>query len=95
MKQQADSLRVFTPLFPFHRELQDAGFDIKERGQIEVKGKGQMTTYFLMGNPQLSEESIMGKDGVACLYREEHPSWRHKGELEKEISKAKTVVCEI
>ncbi|XP_074521097.1 guanylate cyclase soluble subunit beta-2 [Halichoeres trimaculatus] len=65
-----------------HRELQDAGFDLKERGQIEVKGKGQMTTYFLMRNLQLSEESIMGKDGVACLYREEHLSRQgHEGEL--------------
>uniref|UniRef100_A0A7N8YC85 Guanylate cyclase 1, soluble, beta 2 n=1 Tax=Mastacembelus armatus TaxID=205130 RepID=A0A7N8YC85_9TELE len=29
-------------------ELKDAGFDIQERGQIEVKGKGQMITYFLL-----------------------------------------------
>ncbi|CAJ1087129.1 LOW QUALITY PROTEIN: guanylate cyclase soluble subunit beta-2-like [Xyrichtys novacula] len=54
-----------------HRELKDAGFDLKERGQIEVKGKGQMTTFFLMGNLTMAEESIMGKADGVCLYREE------------------------
>uniref|UniRef100_A0A7N8XCZ5 guanylate cyclase n=1 Tax=Mastacembelus armatus TaxID=205130 RepID=A0A7N8XCZ5_9TELE len=57
-----------------YSELKDAGFDIQERGQIEVKGKGQMITYFLLGNPMLSEDSIMGREaGGICLYREELP----------------------
>ncbi|XP_047432371.1 guanylate cyclase soluble subunit beta-2-like [Mugil cephalus] len=43
------------------RELKDAGFNIKERGQIEVKGKGQMMTYFLFGNLLVSEDYIMGR----------------------------------
>ncbi|KAK9523719.1 hypothetical protein VZT92_017622 [Zoarces viviparus] len=59
--------------------LKDAGFNIQERGQIEVKGKGQMTTYFLMGNLLVSEDSIMGRDdGGTCLYREDY------GQSEKE-----------
>ncbi|KAM9836046.1 LOW QUALITY PROTEIN: guanylate cyclase soluble subunit beta-2-like [Aulostomus maculatus] len=55
-----------------YSELKDAGFEIQERGQIEVKGKGQMTTYFLLGNLLMSEDCIMGKEvGQSCLYREE------------------------
>ncbi|XP_062417299.1 guanylate cyclase soluble subunit beta-2 [Pungitius pungitius] len=52
--------------------LKDAGFSIQERGQIEVKGKGQMTTYFLMGNLLVSEDSIMGRaGGQTCIYRDD------------------------
>ncbi|XP_008323106.1 guanylate cyclase soluble subunit beta-2 [Cynoglossus semilaevis] len=55
-----------------YSELKDAGFNIQERGQIKVKGKGQMTTYFLLENLLLSEDSIMGKDcGHACIYEED------------------------
>ncbi|XP_035485679.2 guanylate cyclase soluble subunit beta-2 isoform X1 [Scophthalmus maximus] len=55
-----------------YSELTDAGFNIQQRGQIEVKGKGQMTTYFLLGNLLVSEDRIMGReDGKTCLYREE------------------------
>ncbi|XP_035533921.1 guanylate cyclase soluble subunit beta-2-like [Morone saxatilis] len=55
-----------------YSELKDAGFNIQERGQIEVKGKGQMTTYFLLGNMLVSEDSIMGrKVGGTGLYRED------------------------
>ncbi len=31
------------------RVLMDSNFDMKERGKIFVKGKGEMTTYFLEG----------------------------------------------
>ncbi|KAL4656927.1 guanylate cyclase soluble subunit beta-2-like [Arapaima gigas] len=41
--------------------LQDKGFEIIERGEIQVKGKGTMTTYFLLSNLLLSEEQIMGQ----------------------------------
>nr|XP_033958096.1 LOW QUALITY PROTEIN: guanylate cyclase soluble subunit beta-2-like [Pseudochaenichthys georgianus] len=52
--------------------LKDAGFNIQERGHIEVKGKGLMTTYFLLGNPLVSEECIMGREvGGTCLYGED------------------------
>ncbi|TNN48679.1 Guanylate cyclase soluble subunit beta-2 [Liparis tanakae] len=55
-----------------YRALKDAGFSIQERGQIEVKGKGLMTTYFLMGNLLVSEDDIMGREvGGASLYRED------------------------
>ncbi|XP_059183999.1 guanylate cyclase soluble subunit beta-2 [Centropristis striata] len=55
-----------------YSKLKDAGFNIKERGQIEVKGKGLMTTYFLLGNPLVSEDSIMGREVEgSCLYRED------------------------
>ncbi|KAM4602140.1 guanylate cyclase soluble subunit beta-2-like [Polymixia lowei] len=60
--------------------LKDAGFDLRERGLIEVKGKGQMTTHFLFGNLQASEESIMGREGgETCLYKEELQGQRSKG----------------
>lgn len=62
-------------------ELENAGFNIQERGQIEVKGKGQMTTYFLLGNLLVSEDGIMGKeDGGTCLYTEDLRGQRKKGE---------------
>ncbi|KAJ3583287.1 hypothetical protein NHX12_029502 [Muraenolepis orangiensis] len=53
-------------------ELKDQGFDIQARGEIEVKGKGLMTTYFLFGNLLACEDAIMGRDGVeSCLYTED------------------------
>lgn len=53
-------------------ELKNSGFNIQERGQIEVKGKGQMTTYFLLGNLLVSEDSIMGREvGETRLYMED------------------------
>ncbi|XP_030266266.1 guanylate cyclase soluble subunit beta-2 [Sparus aurata] len=51
-----------------YSELKDAGFNIQKRGQIEVKGKGQMNTYFLLGNLLVSEDSIMGRN---CLHTED------------------------
>ncbi|XP_051782585.1 guanylate cyclase soluble subunit beta-2 [Erpetoichthys calabaricus] len=36
-------------------------FEIHERGEIEVKGKGKMSTYFLIQNLELSEDEIMGQ----------------------------------
>jgi guanylate cyclase soluble subunit beta len=32
-----------------------------ERGEIEVKGKGKMTTYFLIQNLNATEDEIMGR----------------------------------
>ncbi|XP_070711441.1 guanylate cyclase soluble subunit beta-2 [Pempheris klunzingeri] len=63
--------------------LKDAGFNIQERGQIEVKGKGQMTTYFLLGNPLVSEDGIMGREVGTCLYRED-PHGQSETEPDKE-----------
>lgn len=61
---------------PLFSELKDAGFNIQKRGQIEVKGKGQMTTYFLLGNLLVSEDSIMGRN---CLHTEESQCQSNKG----------------
>ncbi|XP_076827686.1 guanylate cyclase soluble subunit beta-2 [Brachyhypopomus gauderio] len=60
-------------LSPFtYRVLKDKEFEICERGEIEVKGKGLMTTYFLLENLQWSEEQIMGRgEGGACVYRDD------------------------
>ncbi|XP_043849657.1 guanylate cyclase soluble subunit beta-2-like [Dromiciops gliroides] len=41
--------------------LENRGFEIVERGEIEVKGKGKMTTYFLIQNLQVTENEIMGR----------------------------------
>ncbi|XP_068919697.1 guanylate cyclase soluble subunit beta-2-like [Petaurus breviceps papuanus] len=41
--------------------LENCGFEIIERGEIEVKGKGKMTTYFLIQNLQVTENEIMGR----------------------------------
>lgn len=69
---------------PLFSELKDAGFNIQQRGQIEVKGKGQMTTYFLLGNLLVSEDSIMGREGgKTCIYSEELQGQSKKGDEEK------------
>ncbi|XP_072466594.1 guanylate cyclase soluble subunit beta-2-like [Notamacropus eugenii] len=41
--------------------LENHGFEIVKRGEIEVKGKGKMTTYFLIQNLQVTENEIMGR----------------------------------
>ncbi|XP_078515007.1 guanylate cyclase soluble subunit beta-2-like [Lissotriton helveticus] len=43
------------------RALENQNFEIVERGEIEVKGKGKMTTYFLIQNLQATENDIMGR----------------------------------
>ncbi|MBZ3890617.1 Guanylate cyclase soluble subunit beta-2, partial [Sciurus carolinensis] len=43
------------------RALENQGFEIVERGEIEVKGKGKMTTYFLIQNLKATEDEIMGR----------------------------------
>ncbi|MCJ8747489.1 hypothetical protein PDJAM_G00154070 [Pangasius djambal] len=61
-------------LSPFtYSVLKDKQFEIRERGEIQVKGKGLMATYFLLQNLELSEEQIMGKgEEASCLYRDDH-----------------------
>ncbi|MBN3324585.1 GCYB2 cyclase, partial [Atractosteus spatula] len=44
-----------------HRALKDKGFKIIDRGEIEVKGKGKMHTYFLAGNLTATDSEIMGR----------------------------------
>uniref|UniRef100_A0A8C8CQS1 guanylate cyclase n=1 Tax=Oncorhynchus tshawytscha TaxID=74940 RepID=A0A8C8CQS1_ONCTS len=61
-------------LSPFtYSALEDKGFDILERGEIQVKGKGLMTTYFLLQNLCVSEDTIMARGtGKPCVYRDNH-----------------------
>lgn len=42
------------------RGLKNKTYVIQKRGEIEVKGKGRMTTYFLERNTGVSEQQIMG-----------------------------------
>ncbi|XP_015684710.2 guanylate cyclase soluble subunit beta-2-like [Protobothrops mucrosquamatus] len=41
--------------------LKEKNFDITERGEIDVKGKGKMHTYFLVQNTIATENEIMGR----------------------------------
>ncbi|RXM96115.1 Guanylate cyclase soluble subunit beta-2 [Acipenser ruthenus] len=41
--------------------LKDKGFECVDRGEIEVKGKGKMRTYFLAGNLNATDGEIMGR----------------------------------
>uniref|UniRef100_A0A8D2PIL0 guanylate cyclase n=1 Tax=Zosterops lateralis melanops TaxID=1220523 RepID=A0A8D2PIL0_ZOSLA len=41
--------------------LKNKNFEITERGEIEVKGKGKMHTYFLIRNKSATENEIMGR----------------------------------
>lgn len=47
--------------FSLSRALENKGFEIVRRGEIEVKGKGKMTTYFLIQNLNATEDEIMGR----------------------------------
>uniref|UniRef100_G3PRL3 guanylate cyclase n=1 Tax=Gasterosteus aculeatus aculeatus TaxID=481459 RepID=G3PRL3_GASAC len=70
--------------------LKDNGFSIQERGQIEIKGKGQMTTYFLIGNLLVSEDSIMGREGgQTCLYREDLYDQSEKANVDVDLNESR------
>ena len=57
------------------RALENKSFEIKSRGEIEVKGKGLMNTYFLLQNLHVTEDSIMGRgEGEPCMYRDDPPT---------------------
>ncbi|KAL6091921.1 hypothetical protein STEG23_014323, partial [Scotinomys teguina] len=60
------------------RALENKGFDIVERGEIEVKGKGKMTTYFLIQNLNVTENEIMGRPTALTHQKvsdEATPAW--------------------
>ncbi|KAM6434926.1 uncharacterized protein PHA67_000591 [Liasis olivaceus] len=46
----------------YHVLLQDGAYDIEPRGDIEVKGKGKMKTYWLLGNRNYSVQN----DSLVC-----------------------------
>ncbi|KTG32929.1 hypothetical protein cypCar_00037822, partial [Cyprinus carpio] len=43
-----------------YHALRNKGYQMEERGEIEVKGKGRMRTYFLQRNLKVTESEIMG-----------------------------------
>uniref|UniRef100_A0A2K6GRA9 guanylate cyclase n=1 Tax=Propithecus coquereli TaxID=379532 RepID=A0A2K6GRA9_PROCO len=59
-----------------YRALENQGFEIIERGEIEVKGKGKMTTYFLIQNLNATKDEIMGRPTTPL---------DHKGKQKREV----------
>uniref|UniRef100_A0A8C6QJK7 guanylate cyclase n=1 Tax=Nannospalax galili TaxID=1026970 RepID=A0A8C6QJK7_NANGA len=55
-----------------YRALENQGFEIVERGEIEVKGKGKMTTYFLIQNLNATEDEIMGRAKTLADHKGKH-----------------------
>ncbi|XP_042312027.1 guanylate cyclase soluble subunit beta-2-like isoform X1 [Sceloporus undulatus] len=57
-----------------HQCLKDKNFEMMERGEIDVKGKGKMHTYFLIRNTTATESEIIGRPDLnhesAQLYQE-------------------------
>uniref|UniRef100_A0A8C1Y6I7 guanylate cyclase n=1 Tax=Cyprinus carpio TaxID=7962 RepID=A0A8C1Y6I7_CYPCA len=81
-------------LSPFtYSVLKDKGnFEITERGEIEVKGKGLMRTFFLLNNLQKSDEQIMGLvDGETCVYQKDPEDVTDAQNGEKTLSMLKLV----
>ncbi|XP_036154813.1 guanylate cyclase soluble subunit beta-2-like [Myotis myotis] len=66
-----------------YRALENQGFEIIKRGEIQVKGKGKMTTYFLIQNLNASEDEIMGRPQTLLV---------HKGASAQESQDSETVV---
>jgi len=52
---QPGAVQVSEPTYQMLREK----YDFERRGEIEVKGKGRMTTYFLKGRKQVSDLSLI------------------------------------
>ncbi|KAK2819642.1 hypothetical protein Q7C36_021288 [Tachysurus vachellii] len=70
--------------------LKDKQFEIRDRGEIQVKGKGLMTTYFLLQNLVLSEEQIMGQGEDLCLYRDDHKELDQATDDVREVEEERT-----
>ena len=51
-------------------------FQVEERGQLEVKGKGRMTTYWLVGEAKESQDTDSGLE-LDLVMKPQHPP-RHK-----------------
>lgn len=77
------------------RCLRDKAFEIIARGEIEVKGKGKMCTYFLMRNSSAQENEILGRPGKETDSGRESSQVLHdelnKGSLQMACPQGKTV----
>ncbi|XP_042270427.1 guanylate cyclase soluble subunit beta-2-like [Thunnus maccoyii] len=61
--------------------LKNKGFVIQKRGEIEVKGKGRMTTYFLERNLGVSEQQIMGLSDLEAGIQRPAVQRQHRDDL--------------
>ena len=59
--------------------LKNNGYKFKSRGKMQIKGKGQMTTYFLYGNTEREipfespENAAQEANGLTtCILKGEH-----------------------
>ncbi|KAM6180397.1 LOW QUALITY PROTEIN: guanylate cyclase soluble subunit beta-2-like [Erethizon dorsatum] len=60
-----------------YRALENQGFEIM-RGEMEVKGKGKMTTYFLIKNLNATEDEIMGRHKIPFAHKEQGDALKSK-----------------
>ncbi|XP_075998405.1 guanylate cyclase soluble subunit beta-2-like [Genypterus blacodes] len=61
-----------------NQALKDKGFAIQEPGEIDVKGKGRMTTYFLERNLEVSQQQIMGLSILRAESRQQDMQMSHQ-----------------
>ncbi|XP_077998741.1 guanylate cyclase soluble subunit beta-2-like, partial [Glandiceps talaboti] len=54
-----------------YEKLKDKSFLLERRGEMEIKGKGKMTTYFIIKNKKVSIEQIMGRDSSNSNHSDE------------------------
>ena len=71
-----------------HQLLGVRGYEIKKRGSIEVKGKGQMETYFVMGRQQGRPPSFQRQPShystlAAVVYAMAQTRRKHTGHTRK------------
>ncbi|XP_051051129.1 guanylate cyclase soluble subunit beta-2 [Phodopus roborovskii] len=68
-----------------YRALENKGFEIVRRGEIEVKGKGKMTTYFLIQNLNATKDEIMGRPATLTHQKGSEPG---KNDPERETTQS-------
>ncbi|XP_028320850.1 guanylate cyclase soluble subunit beta-2 [Gouania willdenowi] len=71
-----------------YQALKNKSFAMQIRGEIEVKGKGLMTTYFLVKNTKVSNQQILGlsdlkaRDGQEDSQRNKQSGFQHNSKDE-------------
>ncbi|XP_050787511.1 uncharacterized protein LOC127038716 isoform X1 [Gopherus flavomarginatus] len=66
----------------YHALLTDDAYEIELRGEIEIKGKGKMKTYWLLGNKNYSVQN----DSLVCHW---NPAISRKKKMEKSLLSAR------